>query len=258
MKEEDMVGQAGFIARKFCNLKTVFVGDGDSVALSMLHLWKRGLLAERPKHIRVLDFDERIVNAINRFAETHGYRGLILAELYNVAEPLPKRLIGRADAFYTNPPWGANNDGNSVVAFVLRGIEAVTNPGLGAIVIADDPTQPWTQKVLYRAQGMLLEHGFIIKELGEERHHYHLDDDPDLQSCTIITSRLLPTATKITSRMLERGSFANFYGRNRHLLQGTFSIMVSERDPAVRTSPTIRFLTREEQHLCETFLWVPD
>jgi N4-bis(aminopropyl)spermidine synthase len=144
MKDEDMVAQAAFLAQKLSNRRTIFIGDGDSMALTMLHLWKRGLLRHGPRHLYVLDFDERIVNAINRFAKARGYQQHIAAELYNVAEPLPRRIIGRAQAFYTNPPWGASNDGNSVVAFVRCGIEALSSTGLAAIVVADDRELAWT------------------------------------------------------------------------------------------------------------------
>jgi hypothetical protein len=64
---------------------------------------------------------------------------------------------------------------------------------------------------------MLLEERFLIKELGPERRHYHLDDDPNLQSCTIMANRVRPKVKTMMSRMLERESFINFYGRNRHL-----------------------------------------
>jgi predicted methyltransferase len=151
MKNEDMVKQAAFLAHQFSGLKVVFVGDGDSMALAVLHLWKRGLLPEGPAHLHVLDFDERIVKAINRFAEARGYREYIAAELYNVAEPLPRTLVGRAEAFYTNPPWGASNGGESVIAFAQRGIEALNSRGLAAVVVANDPAIRWTQLVLQRA-----------------------------------------------------------------------------------------------------------
>lgn len=217
MKNEDMVKQAAFLAQQFSGLKVVFVGDGDSMALAVLHLWKRGLLPEGPAHLHVLDFDERIVKAINRFAEARGYRKYIAAELYNVAEPLPRRLIGRAEAFYTNPPWGASNGGESVIAFVQRGMEALNSHGLAAVVVANDPAIRWTQQVLQRAQRALLGDGFVITELGGERRHYHIDDNPNLQSCTIVAKRLRSRPTGITSRKLDRESFRNFYGRNRHL-----------------------------------------
>jgi predicted methyltransferase len=38
MKVADLVIQAEFIARKFDGLDTVFIGDGDSISLSTMHL----------------------------------------------------------------------------------------------------------------------------------------------------------------------------------------------------------------------------
>jgi N4-bis(aminopropyl)spermidine synthase len=69
MKADDIVQQAIFLARRFNGLKVAFIGDGDSIPLAMLHLSRRGLFSEIPTRVRVLDFDERIVNAINRFAD---------------------------------------------------------------------------------------------------------------------------------------------------------------------------------------------
>ncbi len=217
MKAEDIVEQAALLARTFDGLNAAFIGDGDSIALAMIHLSRHGVFAEAPKHIRVLDFDERIVNAINGFADAHGYSQLIEAELYNVADPLPQRLISQANAFYTNPPWGASNRGESVIAFMQRGIECVGGPAMAAVVVANEPKLPWTQKVLSRARTALHRAGFVTDQLGEERRHYHLDDDPNLRSCTLVAKRVVTPSKKVMSRRLRPRSFRNFYGRGKHL-----------------------------------------
>jgi N4-bis(aminopropyl)spermidine synthase len=217
MKAEDIVAQAILVAKKFNHLKATFVGDGDSIALAIVHLSGRGLLTEAPDYIRVLDFDQRIVNAINRFAELHGYSQIIAAELYNVVDPLPESLIGKAGAFYTNPPWGASNGGESVVAFLRRGVEAVGQHGLAAVVGPNESRVPWTQEVVSRTKSALVESGFVIEKVGPERHHYHLDDDPHLRSCTLFARGVAHSSKKIARRRLNRRSFRNFYGRNNHL-----------------------------------------
>src|SRR5208282_4603108 len=220
MKERDMVWQADFVAKKFRGLSVVFVGDGDSIALSVVHLWKSRCLLHRPKHLRVLDFDERIVNAINRFAARRGYSEYIVAELYNVANPMPQRLLARADAFYTNPPFGSSNGGESVVAFLNRGIESVHDRGVGAVVIADDRSLDWTQRVLHRTKAELLDNDFVVTEIGDQRHHYYLDDAPRLRSCTLMARRTRPRAGLPVSRPLRASSFRDFYGRKQHLKLG--------------------------------------
>jgi predicted methyltransferase len=232
MKERDMVRQAGFIARKFRDLSVVFIGDGDSIALSVVHLWKSGCLRYHPKKLLVLDFDERIVNAINRFAARRGYSHLILAELYNVADPMPQRLLARGDAFYTNPPWGSKNDGKSVLAFLNRGIESVHDRGAGAVVIAHDPSLDWTLRVLHRTQREILENDFVVNEMGAQRHHYYLDDAPRLQSCTLMVRRIRPRGGAPISLPLTAPSFTHFYGRNQHLKHGFVSDdNYAEREP---------------------------
>ena len=228
-----MVRQAGFISRKFRDLSVVFVGDGDSIALSILHLWNSRYLRHRPKQLLVLDFDERIVNAVNGFAGRHGYSHFIVAELYNVADPMPRRLLAKADAFYTNPPWGSVNDGESVVAFVNRGIESVHDRGAGAVVIAHDLSLGWAQRVLHRTQMELLENDFVVNEIGAQRHHYYLDDAPQLQSRTLLARRLRPRIGAPNSRPLNARSFIDFYGRNQHLRRG----FVLDRNYLERESP---------------------
>ena len=217
MKERDMVRQARFIARQFRNLNVVFVGDGDAIALSITHLWRRGCLPRGPKHVTVLDFDGRVINSIRRFAERNGYEHLIAAELYNVADPLPHWLLGKADAFYTNPPWGSKNKGRSILAFLDRGIESVHNSGRAAVVIADDDSRSWTQQVLHRTQVMLLKKGFVMKTMGQQRHHYYLAEAPDLQSTTLIARRVRPSRRLSASLPLSARSFVDFYGQGKHL-----------------------------------------
>ncbi len=77
MKVGDMVEQAFFIADKFKNLDVVFIGDGDSIALSVIHFWKCNVFPNAPRRIHVLDFDERIVKAITRFADKYCYQELM-------------------------------------------------------------------------------------------------------------------------------------------------------------------------------------
>jgi predicted methyltransferase len=137
MKVGDLVIQADFIARKFAGSNVVFIGDGDAISLSVAHLRQQGVFSEGPTSITVLDFDERIVNSVNHFASDNDLSDYIHGVLYNVCDPLPEAYRRKFDAFYTNPPWGASNDGVSVKSFVIRGFEAVRPKGMGAIVIAD-------------------------------------------------------------------------------------------------------------------------
>jgi predicted methyltransferase len=212
-----MVIQADFIARSFDNLEVAFIGDGDAISLSVMHLHEKKVFSYAPRRITVLDFDERIVNSINHFARHNELTDRISGVLYNVCDPLPQEYRRRFDAFYTNPPWGASNDGQSVTSFVRRGIEAIKPKGSGAIVIADDETLRWTGQVLHRTQLMLVNDGFIVSEMIPALHKYHLDDAPDLASCCMLARDVNGLAASTDSVPLPREALVNFYGRSTPL-----------------------------------------
>ena len=212
MKLPDILLQAEITAR-WCDGKSVlFIGDGDAIALSMMHLSKKGLITGKPNHATVLDFDERIVNSVNHFARNHGLADRIQAELYNVADPLPERHWGRHDAFYTNPPWGASNEGESVCAFVDRGIEGVKPNAIGLIIIGDHPAFSWTHQVLRTTQRLTFDKGFCVAEMLPEFHLYHLDDSPELKSCCLVVRRYDGTPLSYESRTLAKERLDRFYG----------------------------------------------
>jgi predicted methyltransferase len=217
MKVGDLVIQSDFIARQFNDLDIVFIGDGDAISLCTVHLREKGIFGYGPRHITVLDFDERIVNSINHFARNNDLDDKIKAILYNVSDPLPEDYWRTSDAFYTNPPWGASNDGRSVTAFVHRGVEAIKPRGMGAIVIADNEEVGWTGQVIFRTQEMLIQAGFIVSEMIPGLHKYHLDDSPELTSCCMLTRDINAQLAYEKSEHLPTEVLANFYGRNNPL-----------------------------------------
>jgi len=217
MKVADMVIQAEYVARVFDNKDVVFVGDGDGIALSAAHLKAQDVINYGPKSITLLDFDERIVNSVRRFGEKLRPKIEVSAYLYNVAEALPPEHFGAYDGFHTNPPWGASNDGESVIAFFERGGQATKAKSLGIVVIADDPDLPWTQEVLRDTQNRALELGYVVSELLPQLHFYHLDDAPDLRSCSCLFRRIDPDRMHKTSQPLEPARLDNFYGKNNPL-----------------------------------------
>ena len=216
MKVGDMIIQTEFIARKYDGLSVIFIGDGDAISLSMMHLKMQGILDYGPEKVEVLDFDERIVNSINKFAIANNMTHEIHAQLYNVAKPLPELLRCNYGAFYTNPPWGASNDGESVFIFVERGIESLIFGGSGAIVIADDENLDWTQIVLQKTQKKVIDMGFLITEMIPGLHSYHLDDAPDLKSCTVMIKQVYD-AKSDRDIEISADRLTNFYGRNNPL-----------------------------------------
>lgn len=217
MKISDMLLQAELLSRTMDGKSMVFLGDGDAIGLTLVHLKANGLLKLGPTHVHVLDFDERTVNSISTFATAFGLEGKISSELYNVAHPLPVEHIAAFDAFHTNPPFGASNGGRSVEAFLRRGDEALAANGTGCIVMADDPTLSWTQDVLKQVQHYLVHNGFIISEVVPKFHRYHLDDDPELTSCSVIVVRHGEDGVKASSEELPQEYRRNFYGKHSPL-----------------------------------------
>jgi N4-bis(aminopropyl)spermidine synthase len=217
MKVADMVIQADYVARVFNNKNIVFIGDGDGIALSTAHLKAQDVINYGPKSIAVLDFDERIVNSIQRFGEKLYPKIQVSAYLYNVADALPLEHFGAYDGFHMNPPWGASNSGESVITFFERGSQATNEKSLGIVVIADDPDRPWTQEVLWESQHRALELGYVVSEMQPQLHTYHLDDAPDLRSCSCLFRRINSNCMQPVSEPLEPERLENFYGKNSPL-----------------------------------------
>lgn len=218
MKVADMVIQAEYVAKVFDKKNIVFVGDGDGIALSAAHLKSEGVIDYGPNAITLLDFDERIVNSVKRFGEKLKHSIAIEAHLYNVADSIPTEHFGIYDGFHINPPWGASNGGESVLAFLERASEATKPDGLGIIVIADDPELSWTQIVLRDAQQRAFDLGFVVAEMQPQLHLYHLDDAPDLRSCSCLVRRIDSTRMAKESLPLSSDRLNNFYGSNNPLL----------------------------------------
>ena len=217
MKAGDMVLQTSLIAQRFAGRKLLFMGDGDSISLCLAYLMKREVISEGPESILVLDFDERMVRAVERFADREGISERIQSRLYNCIDKLPAELVGQFDAFYTNPPWGAHNGGESVKVFVERCIEASTSSAVGVVVIADDSSVTWSQKVLAETQQFALKEKFYVQEMQTNLHEYHLDDAPDLRSCNLFFRSLPDRKPCSKSYDLHQSRLEDFYGRSQNL-----------------------------------------
>jgi len=217
MKAGDMVLQTSLIAQRFSGRDLIFIGDGDSISLCLAYLLHSEILKEGPARILVLDFDERIVNAVKRFADANRMSDRIDSRLYNCIDRLPAELLGQFNAFYTNPPWGASNAGESVKVFAERGMEACGKDSVGAVVIADDSKVEWSSRVLAATQRFALDNGFFVQEMQTNLHEYHLDDAPDLRSCNLFfrshPDRVLPTK----SHALHGSRLDDFYGKAQPL-----------------------------------------
>jgi predicted methyltransferase len=212
MKTADMVLQSEFVARWAADRRVAFIGDGDAISVCVAYLRHRDILSYGPAEIVVFDFDERICNAITRFADKERLDDLS-AHLYNVLESFPGPTD--FDFFYTNPPWGASNRGESVKVFVQRGMEATSYGGEGIVVVADDPELEWPRQVLTNLQSAALASGFFVQRMMPQLHSYHLDDAPELRSCNVLLRAMPRNRRAVKSgAIMKRERLTNFYGRN--------------------------------------------
>ena len=233
MKHADMLLQIEHVSKYFTDKSVVFIGDGDAIALGLAYIQHNGEIEGQVKQILVLDFDERIVNSINHFAKTHDLTKIIVAQLYNVIDPIPKELWGQFDCFYCNPPYGASNEGVSITSFMKRGFEATNDSAKGCVVLADVPELKWTGDVLFKTQSFALENGFIVCEMIPEFHTYHLEDDPTLKSCSIMFRRIKSKETEYNSRPLDSNEVKNFYGKDEPLIYQKVKDLTCRKYPQV-------------------------
>lgn len=218
MKAGDMLLQTEHISYLFKGRNVIFIGDGDSIGLCLVHLFKQNILTDSPHHIHVLDFDERIVNSIRSFAKKFYVTELISAELYNVADSLPKKYWQNFSGFYSNPPFGSCNGGKSIEAFLGRAIEASGKDCVGSVAIADHKESPWAMDLLFSTQKFMARNGFYISELVPAFSSYHLDDNPSLTSCSISFNRHSFKREVYNSKKLSTAHLKNFYGSQNPLI----------------------------------------
>jgi predicted methyltransferase len=214
MKAGDMVLQSELVARWSQGKQLAFIGDGDGISVCVSYLHSRGILDYGPSKIVVFDFDERICSAIKRFADRERLDTLD-SKLYNCLNAFPGPTD--FDCYYTNPPWGASNDGESVKVFMQRGMEAISYNGEGMVVIADDDDLVWPKCVLANVQEFAIRSGFFVQRMMSKMHLYHLDDNPELKSCNLILKSLPDTVPPVGSLEIEPKRLENFYGKGSGL-----------------------------------------
>ena len=59
--------------------------------------------------------------------------------------------------------------------------------------------------------------GYVVAEMLPELHLYHLDDNPDLRSCTCVFRAVEKDKSLPDSKPLDMSRIGNFYGRNNPL-----------------------------------------
>lgn len=207
--------QAKLIAPYLAGKEVIFVGDGDSMALSLGVLGKRGVIPPDriPAKMTVLDFDSRIVEFVRTASQQFGFHDIVNAEIYNVRDPLPEELRNRFDVVYVNPPYGSKNQGFSGIAFLARGLEATKEFGSRAIAILPYNSHlGWTYDAMRSIQSFMFEGGCVVSEMLTAMHLYHLDDSPDLKSGTTVFDRVAAGKNDFDGRALTEEEMELFYG----------------------------------------------
>ena len=171
--------QVKLIASYLTGKDLIFMGDGDHISVLC------GIYA-KAKSITVLDIDPRIVKSIRAIGKK--YKVKIDTFQYDVLKPLPKKFYKKFNFFYTNPPYGSKNAGQSGITFISRCIEACKFSSKGCIVLPHDDERKWTKEVMENTQKFLLKQGWIIVEKLVGLHIYYLDD-ATLASGTMIVEQ---------------------------------------------------------------------
>ena len=212
MKTGDMVMQSEFVAKWAGDKRLAFIGDGDAISVCVAYLQKRGI---SPTGLQGSRCSISTSGSSVRSRGSPTRRGWSTSTPSSTTASTRSRLRNRFDCFYTNPPWGASNNGESVNVFAQRGMEAIRYDGQGMIVIADDEELEWPKIVLANVQRFALEKGFFVTRMMPRLHHYHLDDAPDLRSCNLIVASVPDNGRNDPSEAItDPERLRNFYGQS--------------------------------------------
>lgn len=220
MDTSDLARQALLVGPSFPDLEVVFVGDHDGMSLMFGLLGMKGLVP-LPARMILFDFDKRLLEAYSAFANQHGFGQILSVVPYNVLDPLPKEHTGRYDAFYTNPPYGSRNEGESPRLFLTRCLELVRpeEGPFGYAILPFDLERPWTRRAMQRTQAFMTEQGWCVGEAGRGMHRYLLDDDPDLRSASMLFEAVSFDLERLNDashrgRRVSSEEIPHFYGAN--------------------------------------------
>lgn len=192
----------------------VFVGDGDCMGLVIAHLTNKQVLKKGPSKIRILDFDERILE-FNKTAisDLRLPADLISLERYNVRDPIPEKYRGAHDVFYTNPPYGSVDDGNCGKVFLARCMELCKPaPSWGVAILPFAHKEDWSRSAMYNIQTFLSQQGYVVSEMIREIHQYHLEDRPSMMSSNVVLDRVKNIEPPYFNRRLNDDELSYFYG----------------------------------------------
>lgn len=228
MLTNDMLLQSEYVGSLIKERDVVFLGDGDNMSLLLAALAQNNLV-ERANSMMVLDFDERILNNISLQSQKLKLAAPnIYTQKYNIINPIQSEHINKFDFFYINPPYGSKNNGLSTILWLERCIDLCSSTSLGCIIIPYDIEQKWTIENMINIQSFLLNKGFAIRDMKSYFHRYHLEDNPNLKSASIIVERFSTQSSRYTGQRLPKECLINLYGSPRKIPQ---YILSSDKNP---------------------------
>lgn len=220
MKSTDMLKQLHFIKKYIIDRRMVFLGDDDGMSMLIALFSFFGHISS-PKSIRVLDFDERIINNNRKVLEKYmpDLISFLTADLYNVINKVPKDDVAAHDFFYINPPYGAFNNGLSCILWLHRCIELCNDYCRGCVIVPSYNNQKdsWQTKSMFAIQEFLNEKGFVITEMLPNYHSYHLETNKEIEhdeikSSVIIVEKIKTSTTEYYQQKLPLNLVKNLYG----------------------------------------------
>jgi len=216
MRGMDLLFQVKLVAARLANKNVVFMGDHDGTSLLLGLLSSQGFVRP-PARMTLLDFDERLLATAQTLAKEYNFDSLLETRPYNVFHPEPSDLRATFDAFYTNPPYGKSNLGESARLFIARACN-FTKPdqATGYILLPNDQERRWTRESMYLTQRFLIDYGWNISTQLPALHRYYLDDDKTLMSSLLIADRIFDGASYMpwTGRQVGHKEITNFYGQS--------------------------------------------
>jgi predicted methyltransferase len=182
MRSLDLLCQVKWIAPKLQNKSVVFIGDHDGTSILIGMLASKGIISP-PSRLLMLDFDDRLIHVANNLSKEFKFNNIFSAQLYNVFDPIPNGN-GEFDWFYSNPPYGSNNRGNSACLFIARGIEHLKfrQMSRGCVILPMSNSRNWARVTINTVRKFLRDSNWLMREKFINTHKYHLDDDPELSS----------------------------------------------------------------------------
>ena len=216
MKASDMFEQAKFIKKFIKDKNIVFLGDGDGMAI-LLGALNNEIVEDRINSIALYDFDERILLNTKRQVEKLNIQVPMYYSLYNIIMPVKKTEVHKYDFFYINPPYGSRNEGLSCKLWIDRCMDLCVERCSGCIIIPYDHKLSWSIYNMQVIQTYLAKKGFVIRDMISYMHQYHLDDNPELKSATLIVEKVSDSISEYSDQFLGKQLVKNLYGSPRKI-----------------------------------------